>query len=57
MQSMDPAEVDGLAGVLANSAEARQVVVFTQDNRLPEAVPRLQVDASVLEVVAPSGPS
>lgn len=51
VQSMDPAKVDGLARVLAGIAESRQVIVFTHDNRLPEAVRRLEVDATVLDVV------
>lgn len=51
VQSMDPAKVDGLARVLATLAEDRQVVVFTHDSRLPEAVARLEIDAGVLEVV------
>ena len=50
VQSMDPAKVDGLAQVLAKTAEARQVVVFTHDERLPEAVRRLNIDATVLGV-------
>jgi hypothetical protein len=51
VQSMDPAKVDGLARVLASLAEERQVVVFTHDSRLPDAVSRLEIDADVLEVV------
>ncbi|HEU0241289.1 MAG TPA: AAA family ATPase [Micromonosporaceae bacterium] len=51
VQSMDPAKVDGLARVLSTLAEDRQVVVFTHDSRLPEAVARLEIDADVLEVV------
>ncbi len=50
VQSMDPARVDGLARVLGEVATDRQVVVFTHDDRLPEAVRRLQVPANVLEV-------
>lgn len=50
VQSMDPSKVDGLARVLAELAEERQVVVFTHDNRLPDAVRRLEVDADILEV-------
>ena len=42
VQSMDPAKVDGLARVLAEPPRDRQVVVFTHDDRLPEAVRRLQ---------------
>ncbi|WP_227980315.1 AAA family ATPase [Nocardia spumae] len=51
VQAMDPAKVDGLARVLAAVARSgRQVVVFTHDERLAEAVRRLRLDATVLEV-------
>ena len=50
VQSMDPAKVDGLARVLDAVAAGRQVIVFTHDERLPEAVRRLGIDATVLEV-------
>jgi energy-coupling factor transporter ATP-binding protein EcfA2 len=50
VQAMDPAKVDGLAQVLADLAETRQVVVFTHDDRLPEAITRLQIPASILLV-------
>ncbi|MGS2619525.1 AAA family ATPase [Micromonospora sp. LZ34] len=51
VQSMDPAKVDGLARVLAALAEQRQVVVFTHDTRLPDAVTRLGLgDARIVEV-------
>lgn len=50
VQAMDPAKVDGLARVLAEVAITRQVVVFTHDERLAEAVRRMQLDATVLEV-------
>ncbi|MBF6097307.1 AAA family ATPase [Nocardia cyriacigeorgica] len=50
VQAMDPAKVDGLARVLATVAWTRQVVVFTHDERLAEAVRRMQIDARVLEV-------
>jgi ABC-type lipoprotein export system ATPase subunit len=55
VQSMDPAKVDGLARVLAEVAERRQVIVFTHDERLPEAVRRLQLDATVVEVTRRPG--
>lgn len=55
VQSMDPAKVDGLARVLATLAKDRQVVVFTHDSRLPQAVSRLEIDADVLEVVRAEG--
>lgn len=50
IQSMDPARVDGLARVLAEVAADRQVIVFTHDTRLPDAVRRLKIDAQVVEV-------
>ncbi|MET0492311.1 MAG: AAA family ATPase [Actinoplanes sp.] len=50
VQSMDPAKVDGLAEVLGEIAGTRQVVVFTHDDRLPEAVRRLGLEATVWEV-------
>ncbi len=50
VQSMDPARVDGLANVLAHAARDRQVVVFTHDDRLPEAVRRLNLSAHVFAV-------
>lgn len=50
VQAMDPAKVDGLARVLAAVAWTRQVVVFTHDERLAEAVRRMELDATVLEV-------
>ncbi|MET7773266.1 AAA family ATPase [Nocardia sp. NPDC005366] len=50
VQAMDPAKVDGLARVLAMVAWNRQVIVFTHDERLAEAVRRMQLDACVLEV-------
>jgi recombinational DNA repair ATPase RecF len=50
VQSMDPARVDGLARVLESASADRQVLVFTHDNRLPEAVRRLDVAAEILEV-------
>ena len=50
VQSMDPAKVDGLARALARTAQTRQVIVFTHDERLPEAARRLGLDATTLEV-------
>ncbi len=51
VQSMDPAKVDGLARVLSQIAQSRQVIVFTHDDRLAEAVRRLQLPATIWEVV------
>ena len=50
VQAMDPAKVDGLARVLEQAAASRQVIVFTHDNRLAEAVRTLRIQATVLEV-------
>ena len=50
VQSMDPARVDGLARVLEAASADRQVIVFTHDDRLPEAVRRLDIAAEIIEV-------
>jgi hypothetical protein len=55
VQSMDPARVDGLARVLERAATDRQVIVFTHDDRLAEAVRRLDVPADVVEVTRRDG--
>jgi len=50
VQSMDPARVDGLARALEHTARARQVVVFTHDDRLARSCRLLGIDAKVVEV-------
>ena len=55
VQSMDPSRVDGLARVLQSAGKDRQVIVFTHDDRLPEAVRRLDIDATVIEVTRREG--
>ncbi|MFD7775702.1 AAA family ATPase [Streptomyces sp. NPDC059753] len=50
VQSMDPEKVDGLARVLYLYAQHRQVVVFTHDTRLEEAIQRLGLRATVMRV-------
>ncbi|MGW7644183.1 AAA family ATPase [Streptomyces bobili] len=50
VQSMDPEKVDGLARVLDLYAQHRQVVVFTHDTRLEEAIQRLGLRATVMRV-------
>ena len=50
VQSMDPARVEGLARVLESAAQTRQVIVLTHDDRLPEAVRRLNIAATVIGV-------
>ncbi|MEU4093340.1 AAA family ATPase [Streptomyces sp. NPDC026673] len=51
VQSMDPAKVEGLATVLSALALQQQVVVFTHDTRLPQALKYLRLPATILEVV------
>ena len=55
VQAMDPVRVDGLANVLDGLAKVRQVVVFTHDDRLPGAVRRLQIPATVWAVTRRPG--
>jgi hypothetical protein len=55
VQSMDPARVDGLARVLEAASKDRQVLVFTHDDRLPEAMRRLGVQATIVEVTRREG--
>lgn len=55
VQAMDPAKVDGLARVLEQVSRSRQVIVFTHDDRLAEAVRRLEIAANVLEVTRRPG--
>ncbi len=50
VQAMDPARVDGLARVFHHIATERQLVVFTHDDRLPEALRRLRLPCSITEV-------
>lgn len=50
VQAMDAARVDGLAAVLNEIAQHRQVIVFTHDERLSAACRHLGVTARVLEV-------
>jgi hypothetical protein len=55
VQSMDPARIDGLARALHGAAQSRQVVVFTHDDRLPEAIRHLGLAANVIEVLRRPG--
>jgi hypothetical protein len=50
VQSMDPARVDGLARAFEETARSRQVIVFTHDDRLPEAIRRMGIAATILGV-------
>lgn len=51
VQAMDPHKVDGLARVLDEVAKTRQVIVLTHDGRLVEAIRRLQIKATVHQVI------
>mgnify|MGYP000927473301 CR=1 FL=1 len=55
VQALDHSKVDGLAEVLSQLAAERQVVVFTHDDRLPEAAARLGLPAEVLQVHRDTG--
>src|SRR5690606_3509265 len=50
VQSLDPARIDGLGRVLADAARTRQVIVFTHGDRLPDAVRRLGLPATIRRV-------
>lgn len=50
IQAMDPSKIDGFVQVLHGIAAERQVIVFSHDDRLPEAVRRLAPDATIVEV-------
>ncbi len=50
VQAMDASTVEGLGRVLGRAAATRQIVVFTHDDRLPEALDRLELDATVVRV-------
>ncbi len=55
VQAMDPAKVDGLARVLERTAADRQVIIFTHDNRLAQAIRQLSIPATILEVTRRPG--
>ncbi|MFV2196338.1 AAA family ATPase [Nocardiopsis sp. LOL_012] len=47
VQAMDTETVEGLAGVLAEAGRHRQVIVFTHDTRLSDALRRLGLPATI----------
>jgi len=55
VQSMDPSRVDGLARALEETARTRQVIVFTHDERLPEALRRLGIESRMFMVTRRPG--
>lgn len=50
IQAMDPAKVDSFVRILADLAKDRQVVVFSHDDRLAQAVRQLGVEAWIFQV-------
>ncbi|BCS35945.1 hypothetical protein TBR22_A51800 [Luteitalea sp. TBR-22] len=50
VQALDPSKVDGLARLLAGAAQERQVIVLSHDDRLPEAIRRLGIEARFVDV-------
>lgn len=50
IQAMDPAKVDGFVRVLTRLAEERQVIVFSHDDRLPQTVRQMGINARIIEV-------
>lgn len=55
VQSMDTQKVEGLATVLSECARHRQVVVFTHDTRLEQAISYLGIEATIFHVSRDSG--
>ena len=56
VQAMDPTRVHRLAMLLADEAKTRQIVVFTHDDRLPEAVRSLRLgNATIQQVLRKEG--
>ncbi|MBB4929335.1 energy-coupling factor transporter ATP-binding protein EcfA2 [Lipingzhangella halophila] len=47
VQAMDTETVEGLASVLAEVGRHRQIIVFTHDTRLPDALRRLGLPATI----------
>lgn len=55
VQAMDPSKVEGLAHVLHETAASRQVIVLTHDDRLADALRRLMLPTTILEVTRREG--
>jgi recombinational DNA repair ATPase RecF len=55
VQAMDPSKVEGLAQVLHETAATRQVIVLTHDDRLADALRRLMLPTTILEVTRREG--
>jgi hypothetical protein len=54
IQAMDPAKVDGFVQLLAKVAARRQVIVLSHDDRLPAAIRRTRIDATLMEMTRSS---
>ncbi len=50
IQAMDPAKVDGFVRVLTELAKYRQVIVLSHDDRLPQVIRQLGLNARIVEV-------
>lgn len=55
IQAMDPAKINGFLDVLVELAEARQVIVFSHDDRLPAAIRARSIPAQLLDVTRDEG--
>ncbi len=55
VQAMDPAHVEGLARLLAQVAEVRQVIVFTHDSRLADALLKLDITHQAISFTRSAG--
>ena len=55
VQAMDPSKVEGLTQVLHETAASRQVIVLTHDDRLADALRRLMLPTTILEVTRREG--
>lgn len=55
IQAMDPAKIAGFLDVLVELGKARQVIVFSHDDRLPAAIRARSVPAQLLDVTREQG--
>lgn len=55
IQAMDPAKIGGFLDVLVELAKARQVIVFSHDDRLPAAIRARSIPAQLLDVTREEG--
>ena len=55
VQAMDPAKIDGFLNVLRDLAKTRQIIVFSHDDRLANAIRQQSIEAHLIEVSRESG--